>query len=309
MPRPPKTQPAIDTADAGINQESVSGAMVAMRDQAQEDFIELLDLAGGVQAYQAMQLVKSFASAAQVQLFKRIRESKQIKHLPIRTPEGGVKTFDSIRDACPELFGRTYQSMLDAEERYDLLGNEAYEAASRLRLNSSALRAARALPPEKLEIVRLAIGTGSSKADVLSVIEDLAEKVQATEAQVTELQAEKEASDHLVEAKNKTIDKLQRQLKQIEKLPPDAAEALVLKEAADIQSETPGMVRGHLRQALIALQNLPEDQTLFMAGMVGQVMSDLVALRDEFSLPEVGGKPEWEKWAEKNGASTAGKAN
>lgn len=208
----------------------------------------------------------------------------------------------------PELFGRTYQSMLDAEERYDLLGNEAYETAGRLRLNSSALRAARALPPEKLETVRLAISNGSSKAEVLSVIEDLAEKVQKAESEVEEVRAELKASEEVLVAKNKAIDRLQRQLKQIEKLPPEEAEALVLKEAADIQAETQGMVRGHLRQALIALQNLPEDQTLFMAGMVGQVMSDLVLLRDEFNLPEVGGKPEWEKWAEKTGATT-GKAN
>ncbi len=117
-------------------------------------------------------LVKSFASAAQVQIFKRVRESRQIKHLPIRLADGEVKYFHSIKEACPAIFGRTYESLLDAEGRYNLLGEEAYEAATRLHLNDGALRAARALPPEKLEVVRTAITSGSTKAETLSVIED-----------------------------------------------------------------------------------------------------------------------------------------
>ncbi len=309
MARTPKTQPTLDTADADINQEAVSGAMGAMRDQAQEDLAELLDLAGDVKAIHMADVTAKFCAAAQIQLFKKVRESKKIKDLPIRDLEGNLRRAQTLEEFCPLAFGRSYRSMMDAEEKFDLLGEASYEAASRLGLNRSALRSCRALPPEQLETVRLAISNGSSKAEVLSVIEDLAEKVQTTQAQVLELKAEKDATDHLVETKNKTIDKLQRQLKQIDKLPPDEALALVLQEASDIQSETQGMVRGHLRQALIALHNRSEDQTLFMAGMVGQIMSDLVMLRDEFNLPEVGGKPEWEAWAEKNGASTAGKAN
>ena len=42
-----------------------------------------------------------------------------------------------------------------------------------------------------------------------------------------------------------------------------------------------------------------------MAGMVGQLISELAALRDEFNLPEVGGTPDWEKWASAQSADTA----
>lgn len=271
-----------------LDDDKVKGAMVAMRDQAQEDLIELVELAGGVQAHQAFELVKNFSSAAQIQLFKRIRESKRIKDLPIRSLTGEVKKFDSIKDACPELFGRTYQSMLDAEERLGLLGEAAYDTASRLRLNSASLRAARALPPEQLETVRLAIANGTSKAEILSVIEDLALKAEEAATEVTEAKAELEAKDQLLTEKNKRIDQLKAAQKKIDRLPPDEQLALLQREATSIMNDALGAIRGGLRQALISLANQGDERsTPFMAGLVGQLQADLSALREEFQLPDV----------------------
>ena len=281
--------------------------MVAMRVQAQEELAELLELAGDVKAYQAFSLVGKFAAASQVATFKRIRESKKIKDLPIRTPDGRVATCDSMREACPILFGRSYDTMLREEDSYDLLGEKAYEVASRLGLNRSALRATRALPPEKLELVRIAIADGSTKAEVLSVIEDLAEKAQLAEAAAGEAKAELKASEEVLATKNKTIDRLQRDLKRIEKLPPDEQLAGIKKEAIDLQSETIGLVRGGLRQALIKLNDAPDDasKVAFMAGLVGAVYVELDALRDEFglSLAAIDTTPEWERWANAQGTN------
>jgi len=288
--RPAKEITTQDT-DHAIDTEKVAGAMVAMRDQAQQDQEELIELATGIGALQAFDLIQKFASAAHIKLFKRIRESKQIKHLPIRLKDGSSQKFDSIKEACPALFGRTYQSMLDAEEKFDTFGEEVYEGAARLRLNDSALRAARALPPEKLEVIRTAIGNGSTKAEVLSVIEDLAEKVQQAETATAEVRAELKASEDVLATKNKTIDKLQRDLRRIEKLPPDEQLAGLKKEATAIATEAEGFILGGLRQALAALsvENGQETRAhdVFMAGLVGQVQAQINALREEFNLPDV----------------------
>lgn len=288
--RKPTAAPAIDATDALIDQDKVSGAMTQMRADAQEENVELLSLATDIGAHQAFALIQRFASAAQIQLFKRIRESKQIKHLPIRGQDGVSQTFDSIKDACPILFGRTYQSMLDAEERLDLLGEEAYETATRLRLNSATLRAARALPPAQLETVRQAIADGSSKAEVLSVIEDLATKVEEAEAATAEAQAELAAKDQVLADKNKALDKARAAAKRIQAAPPDEELKQLLQEATSYANDVIGGIRGNLRHALIALAAHGDTRGLndvAMAGLIGQVQADLAALRQEFDLPDV----------------------
>ena len=88
---------------------------------------------------------------------------------------------------------------------------------------------------------------------------------------------------------------------------PDEAMAALRTEATTHLSAAQGMVTGRLRAALQALKDAPdaEGKSLFMAGMVGQLMADLVALRDEFNLPNVvgDGRPEWQQWADKQAAA------
>lgn len=97
---------------------------------------------------------------------------------------------------------------------------------------------------------------------------------------------------------------LHEEVRLVKRLPASEEVKRIKAEATVIQDETMGKVKGGLRQALIALNTCGEDQSLFMAGLVGQVMAELVILRDEFSLPEVGGTPEWERWAAVQPATT-----
>lgn len=127
------------------------------------------------------------------------------------------------------------------------------------------------------------------------VIENLSElddfdRMSASElrAKAREMAAEKDAVEEVLTAKNASMDKLRAQLKRIDKLPPDEALANLQREATAIMNDALGAVRGGMRQALIALKNHgDDDHSLFMAGLVGQVQSDLTALREEFNLPDV----------------------
>ena len=133
--------------------------------------------------------------------------------------------------------------------------------------------------------------------------------VKELRAALRQAQAEKEANDKLLENKNKQIDKLEREKQRIAAMEPAAALAALRQEATSHLSATQGMVTGQLRAALLALNDAPDDEgkTLFMAGMVGQLMADLVALRDEFNLSNVvgDGRPEWQQWADKQAAAGA----
>ena len=133
---------------------------------------------------------------------------------------------------------------------------------------------------------------------------------------VKELRAalRKERGEHKkTEAVNRRLavvnQELQTEAARIKTEPADEAAAALRDEATKYLSEAQSVVQGRLRAALEALNAAPdaEGKTLFMAGMVGQLMADLMQLRDEFNLPDVlgDGRPEWVKWAEKNPAAVA----
>lgn len=129
------------------------------------------------------------------------------------------------------------------------------------------------------------------------------------QAALRETRAEKEAVEQVSADKSKRIDQLKAAQKRIDKLPPDEVLAQLQKEATEILSGVLGGVRGQLRQALIALKNHgDDDHSQFMAGLVGQVQADLIALRDEFSLADtVGdGTPAWQKFVPGSNPETQG---
>lgn len=114
--------------------------------------------------------------------------------------------------------------------------------------------------------------------------------VKQLRAAVREAKAEKEADAALLEKKNARIDKLERDVRRINKLPADDQLALLKKEATVLATEAETAVLGGLRQALIALANHGEargEHHVFMAGLVGQVQAQLDAVREEFNLPDI----------------------
>ena len=72
------------------------------------------------------------------------------------------------------------------------------------------------------------------------------------------------------------------------------------------------MVQGRMRAALVALNDAPdqEGKAQFMAGLVGQLIADLIQLRDEFNLADVvgDGQPDWQKWSDREDARKAADA-
>ena len=289
MARPTKQVEVVDVIDTTVDQEKMESAMSAMREQAQEDQLELLELAGDVGALRALDLTRSLVAAATVRIFQKISSSNKINDLPIRQADGSVATATNLDEFCRLAFGKPRSAMFEASATLEALGDDAYESASRLGLNRNSLRAARALPPEKLEVVRLAIGNGGTKADILSIIEDLAEKVEESNKAFEDAKAEIDAKEQLLAEKNKSIDKLKASQKRIHAASPDEVLADIKKEAVALAADAEGAVLGGLRQAILALSRHGEidAQKVFMAGLVGQVQAQLSALRIEFNLPDI----------------------
>lgn len=137
-----------------------------------------------------------------------------------------------------------------------------------------------ALDDEQIEQLTELGQTGELALDDVATM-----SVKQLRAAVRELRSEEEASKALLEKKNARIDQLSRR---IQKLTPDETLNELQREATGLMNDAIGCIRGNLRQAIIAVRNHgDEDHTPFLAGLLGQVQADLVALRDEFGLPDV----------------------
>ena len=143
--------------------------------------------------------------------------------------------------------------------------------------------------------------------------------VKQLRAAVRKERAEAAKQKNQVERLTAVNTELHEEARLVKRLPANEALAKTKKEAVGLQNETVGLVRGGLRQALLNLNELGGDasHTAFMACLLGAVYVELDALRDEFGLPlaAVDTTPEWERWAQAQGAtagadvSTAAAAN
>ena len=132
--------------------------------------------------------------------------------------------------------------------------------------------------------------------------------VKELRAAVRKERAEAAKQKNRAERQEAVNAEMHEEVRQIKLLPEPEQAKRLHAEAGKIQDEVMGMVRGNLRRALEKLNESGQDQSLFMAGMVGQLIAELTMLRDEFNLVEVGSTPEWEKWSQAQGAASTSTA-
>lgn len=132
--------------------------------------------------------------------------------------------------------------------------------------------------------------------------------VKELRAAVRKERAESAKQKNRAERQEAVNAEMHEEVRQIKRLPEAEQAKRLLSEAGTIQDEVMGMVRGNLRRALEKLNESGQDQSLFAAGMLGQLIAELTMLRDEFGLPEVGSTPEWEKWGSAQDAGTTSSA-
>lgn len=194
----------------------------------------------------------------------------------------------------------------DAAQRYMAVSRRFANAATSRHfegLGMSKLVELLPLDDEQLEDLTELGQTGELALDDLGGL-----SVKELRVAVRKARAEAEKHKARADRQEAVNNELHEEVRLIKHLPASEELKRTQRESADIQAEVLGLIQGNLRRALIALNNCEADQTLFMAGMVGQLGAEIAALRDEFSLPEVGGTPEWEKWAKAQEAATDGNA-
>lgn len=186
-------------------------------------------------------------------------------------------------------------------------GEDALESMSRMGIGYREMRQYRSLPEDQKQAL-IEVAKAGDKDSFLDLAEEIiARHAKEKEEQAQKLEealAEKQATEQLLETKNKRIDHLERANQRIKTQPADEAAAALRKEASTLVYDAQGLINGNLRAALEALNDAPDSdgKKQFMAGMVGQLMADLIQLRDQFNLPDVfgDGRPAWVQWVEQN---------
>lgn len=304
MARAPKKTEVIDLNDQSIDQPKVAGAMAAMRADAASTELALAEQNERVTAL-AKQLNYNGSTDPAV-LENSAKDA-------IRRIGAGIFELGGyllmLRQACPHgHFLPTLERLgvgVSAAGRYMAVSRRFANSATSRNLQSLGMsRLVELLPldDEQLEDLSELGQTGELDLDDLGSM-----SVKELRLAVRKARQESDKFKARAERQEAVNAELHEEVRLIKRLPPDEELVRVQKEAAEIQAELQGMLQGRLRQALIALNNSEPDQSLFMGGMVGQLMSDLTMLRDEFNLVDVGGKPEWERWAEAQELAKTGK--
>jgi hypothetical protein len=263
---------------------------------------------------EALDFITTVGNSAILPIYENVKKSKGWAHL--RNPESSNgRKFQSLEEFCQVKLGKTYSRLQQLVANRNLIGQDVFEQAERLGLRQVDYNAIKSLPAPDQELVRRAVEEAKTRDDVLDLLQELAarharEKGYFTR-QAAEAEQERAATTKRLEVVTKQKEAAEAKAAHIAVLPPDEALAGLLYEAGGYLAQAQGAVNGGLRAALIALKNHPDDNTHYMAGMVGQLMSDLVALRDEFNLPDVlgDGTPEWERWNVAQEALRTAKAN
>jgi len=148
---------------------------------------------------------------------------------------------------------------------------------------------------------------GEGQTGELSLDDVARMSVKQLRAAVRKERAEAAKQKNQVERLTTVNTELHEEARLVKRLPANEVLAKTKKEATGLQSETLGLVRGGLRQALLKLTEMGGDasHTAFMASLLGAVYVELDALRDEFGLPlaALDTTPEWERWAQAQGAT------
>lgn len=283
MPRTPKKTEVIDVNDKTIDQPKVAGAMALMQADAASTQLALAQHESAVRAM--AERVGYQLDVVDPDLIQRDIAANMRRSVEACLEVG--RGLCVLKAACGQ---GNFMARLDvlgidhsvAKRFMQSASKFANGATSRLLKSAgsqSKLFELLVLDDEQIEEFELTGQTGALSLDDVATM-----SVKELRAKLREARQEKTAMEKVSAAKQKQIDRLQL----VHAAPPDEQFDELMKQAASITRDALGAIRGGVRAALAAIKNHGDkDNSVVMAGLVGQLQADLNALRDEFNLPDV----------------------
>ena len=303
-----KNQPAADVQDVVIDEPKFANAMATMREESGALALANAQQDSAVRAVAQQLGYQLPADATDPDLIQRDIAANMRRSVEACLEVGrGLRV---LKAACEH---GNFMARLDVLGIEDRVARRFMGAATKFtkRATSPVLKVAGSqsklfellvLDDEQIEELELTGQTGELSLDDVATM-----SVKELRAALREERSERQADKDVLAKRAARIEKLERDKVLLERQDPDEQLKRLQTEAGDLVAEIRALINGALRQAVIAFTDGGSTPTA--AGLVGQVHADLVALRDEFMLPDVSGEtPEWQKWADAQDAAKAAAA-
>lgn len=299
MARTKNTDVAQDAAlpelDAQLIAEAQNTASLLAEHSEERDLVN--QLLGQVQMANSF---ARFADVVSLTKLKHIKETKMYRALAGKKgvdPQGNeiadVGTFDGF---CQAL-GLSRSKVDEDLANLNAFGEHALNQLSALGVGYREMRQYRRLPEDQKEALIEVAKTGDKEAFV-----ELAEEIITRHAkekaelasQLENTQADYEAQSEVLADKSRSLDEarleLEKARRRIQALPPAEAVRELRVEASGIAYEAENVLTNKVRAAFEALTQVGsesgQDQRLYMAGLLRQLEMQIIALREDYDLPD-----------------------
>lgn len=247
------------------------------------------------QAQMAASLSKFTATVA-VSKMAHVKENKLYRALQGMKDRDGRGLSGTWEEFCA-LLGTSAPKVNEDITNLRAFGEEALESMSRIGIGYREMRQYRRLPEDQKEALIEVAKTGDKEAFV-----ELAEEIITRHAkekaelasQLENTQADYEAQSEVLADKSRSLDEarleLEKARRRIQALPPAEAVRELRVEASGIAYEAENVLTNKVRAAFEALTQVGsesgQDQRLYMAGLLRQLEMQIIALREDYDLPD-----------------------
>lgn len=228
-----------------------------------------------------------------------VKENRLYKALAGQTTADGQQLSGTWDDFC-RLLGKSRQKVDEDILNLKQLGEEALEAMTRMGIGYREMRQYRKLPEDQKEALLEVAKTGD-KTDFVELAEEIISKhtkeKEALTQQLDDTRADYEAQGEVLNKKSMELTEVRFELektkRRIQTLKPDESIKSLRQEVSSIAYEAEVSLMGGLRQAFDVLATQANeagtDERLFMAGLISQLEKQLIALKEDYSLPDAEG--------------------
>lgn len=281
----PAEAKGVDQALTAIAQEA---SIVTALEQKQGISFEVGQQVGRIQA---LKLISDVSEKAIVETFIQIRDSKKYKEILIPGPDGQFRPSEDFFEFCELVFGKSYKSLAELAQNYNLLGGELYEHAERLGLRTKDYRALRALPDDEQKLVQLTLAEAGDRESVADLIHELADRHAQERAalrkDLDDAQADLKAKDKVLADKSEQLDAARAKLERRAALPDAEREKDFEQSLNDTTQDVIGAMqklRGPLGAVSEEFDDVPEGLLAACGGALSRVLAELEIIARTYGL-------------------------
>lgn len=239
---------------------------------------------------------EDFSRTVRTSKLAHVKENKLYKALAGKRTPNGSELKGTWEEFCSLLSISVDKADLDISN-LRAFGEEALDSMSRMGIGYREMRQYRRLPEDQKEALIEVAKTGDKEAFV-----ELAEEIITRHAkekaelasQLENTQADYEAQSEVLADKSRSLDEarleLEKARRRIQALPPAEAVRELRVEASGIAYEAENVLTNKVRAAFEALTQVGsesgQDQRLYMAGLLRQLEMQIIALREDYDLPD-----------------------